>query len=300
MSKKRGRVISIQSHVVFGYVGNKAAVYPLELLGFHVDPINTVQFSNHTGYLGGFRGTKLSGSELDELLDGMAANDLLQDVNCLLMGYIGSEDLLSHLLHAVERLKRINPNLYIVCDPVLGDDNRLYVSPNVVPIYRDWFISHANILTPNQFELSILSELPVNTVEEAFQACRKLHETKKIEHIIVTSGEYHQVDAFLVLISSAYGKQRHLQKLKKFAGRFTGAGDLTAALLLGWFVILEGNIVSACEKALSSVSLVLESTLEHGFKSKHCFLPELELIDSKEFITNPPIRVVTEPYEDRI
>jgi pyridoxine kinase len=77
-----GRVLSIQSHTVQGYVGNKSAVFPLQLLGFDVDPINSVQFSNHTGYPT-FRGQVLNGSQLWDLIEGLAENDLLHYTHLL-------------------------------------------------------------------------------------------------------------------------------------------------------------------------------------------------------------------------
>lgn len=81
-----GRILSIQSHTVHGHVGNKSAVFPLQLLGFNVDPINSVQFSNHTGYANGFKGDILSGEQLDALMEGLEANGMLSSYTALLTG----------------------------------------------------------------------------------------------------------------------------------------------------------------------------------------------------------------------
>jgi pyridoxine kinase len=81
------RILRVQSHVVSGYVGNKAAVFPLQLLGFEVDNINSVQFSNHTGYPT-LKGTVLDGKELEALAEALDANGLMVH-DYFLTGYIG-------------------------------------------------------------------------------------------------------------------------------------------------------------------------------------------------------------------
>ena len=123
-ASEEGRVLSIQSHVVHGHVGNKSAVFPLQLLGFEVDPINSVQFSNHTGYSNGFRGQVLQGDQLWELVEGLDANELLSYTH-LLTGYIGSKSFLETVLRVLRRLREVNPDLIYVCDPVLGDNGKL-------------------------------------------------------------------------------------------------------------------------------------------------------------------------------
>lgn len=97
------RVLSIQSHVVSGYVGNKAAVFPLQLLGFDVDVINSVQFSNHTGYAKKWEGDALNGTQLGSLLEGLERNDLLSRTDHLLTGYIGSESFLHGVLKVLSK-----------------------------------------------------------------------------------------------------------------------------------------------------------------------------------------------------
>ena len=145
-----GRVLSIQSHTVHGYVGNKSAVFPLQLLGFDVDPINSVQFSNHTGYPS-FKGQVLGGGELKDLIDGLKTNSLLQQHTHMLTGYIGSESFLESVLYALECLRKENPNLIYVCDPVLGDNGKLYVPESLIEVYKEKVIHQATLLTPNQY-----------------------------------------------------------------------------------------------------------------------------------------------------
>jgi len=135
------RVLSIQSHVVSGYVGNKAAVFPLQLLGYDVDVINSVQFSNHTGYPFGWEGKVLDGSMLGTLVDGMENNGLLSHdggggIGNILTGYIGSESFLRAVVSVVNKLKGYNSECRYVCDPVLGDMGKFYVPEGLVDIYK--------------------------------------------------------------------------------------------------------------------------------------------------------------------
>jgi pyridoxine kinase len=128
-----GRVLSIQSHVVQGYVGNKSAVFPLQQLGMEVDIINSVHFSNHTGYPSfGGKHLRLTGDDVLDLLDGLEQNDLLRDkYTHLLTGYIGSPALLAAVLKVHARLGAAQTQgrkLLYVCDPVLGDNGKLYVA----------------------------------------------------------------------------------------------------------------------------------------------------------------------------
>ncbi len=157
-----GRVLSVQSTVVHGCVGNKSSAFPLQLHGFDVDPINSVQLSNHTGYKY-FKGTKLTGAELDDLFDGLATNGLLHQCSHLLTGYLGSASVLQHLAAQLPRLRVAAPNLRFVCDPVMGDAGRLYVPAEFVELYRTLLVPHANVVTPNQTEAECVAHgLPDN------------------------------------------------------------------------------------------------------------------------------------------
>mmetsp|Transcript_67503 Transcript_67503/g.126245 ORF Transcript_67503/g.126245 Transcript_67503/m.126245 type:complete len:415 (-) Transcript_67503:241-1485(-) len=182
------RVLSIQSHVVHGYVGNKSAVFPLQLLGFDVDFVNSVQFSNHTGYSAGFKGQVLNGEQLEVLMSGLTANQLLGGTSHLLTGYIGSVTFLRAVASAHAQLKACNPNLVYVCDPVLGDNGKLYVPPELVDVYRSELIALATVLTPNQFEAELLTGFKVESLQDAVAACLWLHE-KGPETVIITSLE---------------------------------------------------------------------------------------------------------------
>lgn len=158
------RVLSIQSHVVHGYVGNKCAIFPLQLLGFDVDPIFSVQFSNHTGYPS-FHGQVFNGDNLMDIAKGLEENGLLS-YSHILTGYIGNPSLLDRIVDIYAMVRaRSGPGLTYVCDPVLGDEGRLYVQPSMVDLYRIKVLPIATVITPNQFEAELLSGMTI--VDEA-------------------------------------------------------------------------------------------------------------------------------------
>jgi pyridoxine kinase len=142
------RVLSVQSHVVHGYVGNKAATLPLQLLGYDVDPINTVHFSNHTGYPT-FTGTKLSSSQFRDIVFGLEKNGILGQYTIILTGYIGNHEVLADVIDLCKKLK--SQDLFIAIDPVMGDNGSLYVQESYPELYRK-LIEYADIITPNGFE----------------------------------------------------------------------------------------------------------------------------------------------------
>eukprot|EP00741_Cyanophora_paradoxa_P023285 tig00000254_g22492.t1 len=181
------RLLSIQSHVVHGYVGNRSVVFPLQLLGFEVDFINSVQFSNHTGYPNRWTGQVLNGEQLVDLVNGLERNSLL-NYQYLLTGYVGSPTFLHNLLQAHSTLLKYSPNLIWACDPVMGDNGKLYVAPELVPLYRDEVVPRATILTPNQFECQLLTGMEINSNEDAAAACDKLHSLGP-RAVIITSME---------------------------------------------------------------------------------------------------------------
>ncbi|WVO15079.1 pyridoxal kinase [Cryptococcus depauperatus] len=180
-----GRILSIQSHVVSGYVGNKAATFPLQMLGYDVDVINTVQFSNHTGY--GFTdGYKTSPEQILAIFNGLTTNGLLTHSK-VLTGYVPSAEALKVVAQGIQRMKEDDEKLVYLLDPVMGDiGTGLYVSDDTVPVYKD-MLSLATIITPNQFEVELLSGINVTSLESLQQALRQLHTAHCLPHIAFSS-----------------------------------------------------------------------------------------------------------------
>ncbi|XP_011623721.1 pyridoxal kinase isoform X4 [Amborella trichopoda] len=292
-----GRVLSIQSHTVQGYVGNKSAIFPLQLLGFDVDPINSVQFSNHTGYPT-FRGQVLDGQQLWDLIEGLEANGLLFYTH-LLTGYIGSVSFLNMVFQVVDKLRSINPDLIYVCDPVLGDEGKLYVPQELVSVYKK-VVSVASMLTPNQFEVEQLTGLRITSEQDGLEACNLLHATGPSK-VVITSL---LVDDTLLLIGSHQKTKGEAPKqfkivIPKIPAYFTGTGDLTTALLLGWSNKYPDNLERAAELAVSSLQALLHRTVDDykaaGFDPQSSSL-EIRLIQSQDDIRLPQVTYFAEKY----
>ena len=193
------RVLSIQSHVVYGYVGNKSATFPLQVHGFEVDAINSVQFSNHTGY-GYWKGQVLNSNELKDLYEGLKLNNINHYTH-LLTGYVGSKSFLEEVVNVLSDLRKVNPNLVFVCDPVMGDHGKFYVPEALLPVYRDQILPLADIITPNQFEAELLSGMKITSEQDAFKAMDILH-SKGTKSVVITSSELGKENTLVALGSS--------------------------------------------------------------------------------------------------
>jgi len=299
----RHRVLSIQSHVVHGYVGNKAAVFPLQLLGFDVDIVNSVHFSNHTGYPNGFEGDVLDGDQLKTILEGLKRNGLLENVGHVLTGYIGKETFLRGVIDVLQTLRNLSTEgkrVRYVCDPVLGDSGKFYVPQSLVAIYRDEVIPLADVVTPNQFEVEQLTGISVCNMEAAKRACRILHDMGP-ELVVITSlvfkdeGDLVKGDKTITILASSRVKSEtggyddELWSIDSpiLPGRFTGTGDLCAALLLGWTAREPNNLPLVMQKVISTMYSVIKTTWEQS-KSLNEKNNELRLIQSKKAIEEPP------------
>ncbi|KAK3426347.1 hypothetical protein EUGRSUZ_F02818 [Eucalyptus grandis] len=260
LPSETGRVLSIQSHTVQGYVGNKSAVFPLQLLGYDVDPINSVQFSNHTGYPT-FKGQVLNGQQLWELIEGLEANDLLYYTH-LLTGYIGSVSFLNTVLRVVDKLRSVNPKLTYVCDPVMGDEGKLYIPQELVTVYREKVVPVASMLTPNQFEAELLTGYRIVSERDGREACNKLHDAGPSK-VVITSIS---INGDLRLIGSHQKEKGQVPEqfkilIPKIPAYFTGTGDLMTALLLGWSNKHPDNLDKAAELAVSSLQVLMDLIL---------------------------------------
>ncbi|KAK8738975.1 hypothetical protein OTU49_003768 [Cherax quadricarinatus] len=296
MADKIVRVLSIQSHVVSGYVGNKSACFPLQVLGFEVDTINSVQFSNHTGYKH-YKGQVLDDTQLGDLIDGLKSNGI-DYYSHLLTGYIGSASFLQKVKSVVEHLKTVNPNLIYVCDPVMGDNGKMYVPEELLPVYRKDIIPLADIITPNQYEAELLSEQKIKNEEDAVAVMEWFHK-QGVKTVVLSSTDLGSESELLGMASSMInGSQNRLNvHIPRLPANFTGTGDLFAALLLGWMHHTHNNLKKAVENTLNTMQAILRRTLdmakvEAGTDSsltvRHL---ELKLVQSLNDIQNPKSKV---------
>ncbi len=163
-------MLSIQSSVAYGHVGNSAAVFPLQRLGFSVWPVNTVHFSNHTGY-GDWRGFVLPTDDVAEVVRGIEDRGVLSECDAVLSGYVGDASLGRVVLDAVARVKAANPRAIYCCDPVMGDADRgFFVRPGIPGFMREEAVAAADVITPNQFELEFLAGHAVSSLDDALAA----------------------------------------------------------------------------------------------------------------------------------
>ncbi|KAI6178631.1 Pyridoxal kinase [Aphelenchoides besseyi] len=277
------RVLSIQSHVVSGYAGNKAAVFPLQLHGFEVDIINSVQFSNHTGHQNGVRGGRLNSTDLQELFIGLEANNLL-DYTHVLTGYCGDVSFLRKIVEIVKKLKNQNPHLTFVCDPVLGDHGFYYTPKELMPIYRDEVLSLADVLTPNAFELSEITGLPCTNESECFHAMDKIHKNYNVKYVVTTSGIENKSDEILYCFGSVFvdGKiTRHRFEISKIRGNYVGTGDVFTSLLLVWLTETNGNLELSISNVIRSLQLLLKRQSKDENEKPTFKQRELCLIESR-------------------
>ncbi len=271
-------ILSIQSHVAYGHVGNSAAVFPLQRMGVEVWPVHTVQFSNHTGY-GDWQGRVFEAGLIRELVGGIEKRGVLGECDGVLSGYVGSADIGAAILDAVATVKRANPAAHYCCDPVIGDTGRgVYVREGVAEFLRGRAVPAADIVTPNQFELDYLSGRESKTLAQARDAVKALHDLGP-RAILVTSLHTDETskDAIDMLASDNTGCFRLRMPRLPLAAK--GAGDAVAALFFAHY-LRAGKIDAALSAAGSAIFGVLAKTAEAGSR-------EMQLVSAQDEIGTP-------------
>jgi pyridoxine kinase len=279
-------LLSIQSHVAFGHVGNAAAVFPLQRIGCEVWPIHTVQFSNHTGY-GAWKGCVLGADMIREVLCGIAERGVLAQCDGVLSGYMGAADIGEAILDAVARVKRENPQAAYCCDPVIGDVGReVFVQAGVAEFISRRAVPAADIVTPNQFELDYLAGRHSRTLAQALAAVERLHAMGP-RAVLVTSLRTAETpgDAVDVLVSDRHGRFRVRTPLLPIAAN--GAGDLMAALFFAHY-LRTASAAQALARATASVFGVLSRTAAAGSG-------EILLVEAQDELVAPSMAFDVEP-----
>ena len=259
------KILSIQSWVAAGHVGNAAAIFPLQRLGAETLAIHTVQFSNHPGH-GAYTGRALPAAEVTALVEGLAAHGALAGCDALLSGYLGDAAIGGAVLTAIDLLRAHTPAALWCCDPVMGDDGRLYVGAGIPAFFTDCAVPRADILTPNQFELEWLTGLPCASAAQAREAATALRARMRAEGpriVLVSSLRTSDtpdgaLDMLLCCEAGAFCLRAPLLPAK-----FNGAGDTLAALFL-FGVLNTRDPVAAAERAASSMAGLLRRTFQAG------------------------------------
>jgi pyridoxine kinase len=260
------KILSIQSWVAYGHVGNASAMFPLQRLGAEVWAVNTVQFSNHTGY-GHWTGQVFTGDAIREVMHGVEARGVLSSCDAVLSGYMGDQTIGEAILHAVSRVRAANPRALYCCDPVIGDDrDGVYVRPGIMEFLRDQALPIADIATPNRFELELLTGFPIPTLEDARRAtstlAARLHRDGP-RAVVLTSLRTDTTPPDSIDMLAAEAGQFHLLRTPLLPLDINGAGDAFAALFL-YHRLATGSTAAALEAAGSAIHGLLRRTAEAG------------------------------------
>lgn len=274
-------VLSIQSSVAYGHVGNSSATFPLQRLGVEVSPVLTVHFSNHTGY-GQWRGPVLDPADVADVITGIEERGVLGTVDAVLSGYLGDVAIGKVVLDALERVRAVNPDVVYCCDPVMGDVGRgMFVRPGIPEFMRDAAVPAADVVTPNRFELEYLTGRTVGTLEDALGAVAALRargpETVLVTSLVRAGGAADEIELLAVDGQAAYAVTTPHLDLS-----VNGAGDMTAALFLAHWR-RTGDVRLALERTTNSVYAVLEETARRSAK-------EIQIVAAQDAIARPPGR----------
>lgn len=274
----RVSILSIQSSVAYGHVGNSAAVFPLQRLGVEVWPVHTVHFSNHTGY-GQWRGPLLAASDVREVITGVEERGAFPKVDAVLSGYQGGEDIGDVILDAVARVKKANPDALYACDPVMGNARSgCFVHPAIPVLLRERVVPAADLITPNQFELGFLTETTPETLEDTLDSVDKARAMGP-GTVLVTSVLRPDRPADTIEMLAVDGDGAWVVQTPQLPLKANGSGDVTAALFTA-HLLSTGSPAAALGRTASSVFDLLENTLGSGER-------ELQLVQSQESIAHP-------------
>lgn len=280
------KVLAIASHVVYGHVGNTMAAFVMQTLGCDVAALNTVHFSNHTGYKQ-FKGTKASAEDILEIYNGLKQS-YLTDFDVMLSGYAPSAEAVDAIGSIARDLKLKAStkagSFFWILDPVMGDEGRIYVSEAVVPRYMA-LLRDADLILPNQFEAQLLSSTTIDSLTTLAEAITKLHKAYRLPHIVVTSVRFDPSSPTISVVGStmrADGSPRLFKvDVPAIDCFFSGTGDMFAALILVHLrkaiteTALAGTkawlspdgiestdlpLAKAVEKVLASMQTILEKT----------------------------------------
>ncbi|MQL90949.1 hypothetical protein Taro_023559 [Colocasia esculenta] len=292
LPSETGRVLSIQSHTVqvlavVPFISSLPCSPYFPKSSFNYEEICSEMFTRQV----------MVPSSVGYLATSFLSSHCYLDI---FAGYIGSVSFLNTILQVVNKLRLVNPSLVYVCDPVMGDEGKLYVPPELVSVYREKVVPVASMLTPNQFEAEQLTGFRITSEEDGLKACDVLHAAGPSK-VVITSLN---INGDLLLIGSHQkikGEPPEQFKIvvPKIPAYFTGTGDLMTALLLGWSNKYPDDLGKASEIAVSSLQALLQRTVADykkvGFDPKSSSL-EIRLIQSQDDIRSPQVKFKVDRY----
>lgn len=279
-------VLSIQSHVAYGYAGNRAAVFPLQRMGYDVTAVHTVQFSNHTGY-GAWEGDVFEPDHLRRVIKGIEDRGFFENCAGFVTGYLGSPAIGDVILEVLEKLPADCP---WICDPVMGDVGRgFFVRDQIPEFFKSRALPRAHLITPNLFELEFLSGRVIRSTLDARAACRDIHNgmlndmNNGPEVILVTSLiTADTADQSISMLLSCRNGECYMvttPRLEMEFPSYAGSGDMTCAIFTG--CLLRGqDYASALSHTAAALYGVFKTSFDIGGR-------EIALIAAQDHITTP-------------
>ena len=274
-------ILSIQSSVAYGHVGNSAAVFPLQRLGVEVWPVHTVHFSNHTGY-GAWRGPLMPPADVREVITGIQERGALAEVDAVLSGYQGGEQIGEVILDAVARTREANPGAIYACDPVMGNaTSGCFVHPAIPVLLRERVVPHADLITPNQFELGFLTETEPDDLGSTLESVERARAMGP-STVLVTSVLRPDRPEGTIEMLAVHGDGAWIVQTPHLPLKANGSGDVTAALFTA-HLLETADAGVALARTVSSVFDLLSRTHDSGQR-------ELQLVQSQDAIAQPRLQ----------
>jgi pyridoxine kinase len=252
-------VLSIQSSVIFGYVGNNIARPVLQALGYDVWCVDTVNFSNHPGY-GSFTGSVKEAHKIQEEINGLTNLDILSECDAVLSGYLGEVETAKTVSRTIELIKEQNETAIYLLDPVIGDDDQIYVKNGLIEAFKNDLLPKADIILPNQSELGWLSQSKINDVSSLKTASKYLIK-RGAKAVVVTGIPEFETLTNYVITSDAFWAI----STPKLNRKFSGTGDLFSSLFTGAFLQTK-DLYNALNFATEGCSIVVRETQKKDSK----------------------------------
>lgn len=284
-------LLAISSHVVHGSVGNDAMQFPLNLRNWNVDCIYTTDLSAHPGH-GSFTGGKVDANLVKELFQGLKNLSLDNEYECVIVGYTASDEILEIVWNDILSDLNSKQKIIKVLDPVMGDNGKIYVSKRVVELYLEFLsqdLIDIDLLTPNQFEMEILSGIKIDSWETLLLSLKKFcSKYKKIKNVIITSVV---IDEKMYCVGASKGKVFYYE-VNKIEAVFSGSGDLLLGILADEFIKNKKDLAKSLCNTITIVGNVLQlsynlfkhdSSLQKNLNGK-LYIPDLKLIESKNIL----------------
>lgn len=290
-----GQILSILSHVVHGYVGNRAVTFPLQYLGWNVDALNTTNLSNHPGY-GSFLGSVEPVELIEKVLEGLEdIGNSIGQYDMVLTGYLPNEDMVLSVKQAIFKHfgNHQGPNPKYIMDPILGDNGKFYVNEAVIPIYKELLSSgYVTVITPNQFEFQVLTGVEIRCLEDLKHAIEQFNNQFNVSDVIISS-----INLGNLMYSVGYNSidnQIFLVPIKEIPCKFFGCGDLFTALVSNNYSKHGKVTIGGLKDSVLKLTRVLQRTFDYEITSK----PGVDITVINDINIIRLADILTNDYED--